>query len=122
MKFFFFGALGAILPDVLLFESKRFTAPLLTFDLPQYCIVRVLYMLSAGIVASVIPLPGGTTPWKAILVGVTLPAIISASTAAADRLPRPAGEQLVLRGAPVGEEKADIGKMPGNIIDLMAVF
>jgi hypothetical protein len=119
---FCYRAFGAVLPDIILLESKRFTAPFLHFEIGQYLFVTVLYMLAAGVVASVIPMRGGVTPWKAIVVGLTLPWLVSGVTAAADRVGRPTGQQLSLRGAQVGQELPAGIKIPGNVVDLMALF
>ncbi|MGA8756123.1 MAG: hypothetical protein WB611_07295 [Stellaceae bacterium] len=120
MPVFFYGAFGAILPDVILFESKRFSAPLLTFNLVQYIVVTLLYMAAAGIVARVFPFRGGPTPWKAILVGISLPVIVSSATAAIDGAHAP--EALSLRGPLTTEAAHDQVKLPGTLVDLMALF
>src|SRR6202007_2208363 len=99
MQRFFYGAFGAVLPAIILFESKRFSAPLLTFNVVQYLVVTLIYMTAAGIVACIFPFRGGATPWKEVLVGVCLPVIVASATAAADRSAAPAGA-LSLRGPP----------------------
>lgn len=122
MERFLYGAFGSLLPDVVLFWSKRYTAPLLTFDLAQYAVVVAVYAAAAGIVARVFPYRGGYTQWKAVVVGVTLPFIVSGLIAAADRAGQ-AGELVgvELRGPDQGEARATV-RAPGELVDLLAAF
>ena len=72
-----YGAIGAIAPDILLFYSKRWTMPSLTFHWGQYIGVTVLYIVLAAFVATIFPYGRQRKPWKAFGVGVSLPVIIS---------------------------------------------
>lgn len=76
-----FGVCGAIAPEILLFYSKRFTAPGITFSLVQYVLATILYLSLSALVAAIFPYRGRPTPWKAFVVGVALPVIISAAAA-----------------------------------------
>ncbi|WP_141699162.1 hypothetical protein [Candidatus Thiosymbion oneisti] len=121
MTRFFFGVFGALLPDILLFWSKRFTSPLLTFELWQYLTVSTLYAASAGIIALVYPYRRKPPrPWDAIVIGISFPFIISGITAAADRLSKSGASGLQLRGPEVDD--TGVFAIPGTIIDLMAAF
>ncbi len=72
-----FGAFGGILPEIILLYSKRWTSPDLPFDDWHYVALTVLYMGGAAVVASVFPYRKGPSPWKAIVVGISLPVIVS---------------------------------------------
>jgi peptidoglycan/LPS O-acetylase OafA/YrhL len=101
-----FGAMGSVAPDIILFYSKRVTMPDTYFSVAQYSIATALYMALAGVVATIFPYRGRATSWKAFVVGVSLPLIVSAVVSTQ----RPA--MVSPRGFPV----------PGELIDLLSMF
>jgi hypothetical protein len=101
-----FGAIGGVAPDIVLFYSKRWTMPYLSFDPYMYLAATVLYLTLAAIVAAIYPYPNGARPWKAFCVGVALPSLMSALASinrARDLLPKGTG-------------------VPGSFHDLLAWF
>jgi hypothetical protein len=101
-----FGALGALAPDIILFYSKRWTMPSLTFNPYMYLAATILYMGLAALVAGIYPYRREPYAWKAFSLGVALPVVISA-LASINRA------QIVLpRGVTV----------PGSFHDLLAWF
>ncbi|MEM1050192.1 MAG: hypothetical protein AAGL24_28820 [Pseudomonadota bacterium] len=126
MERFFFGVFGSILPDCVVFYSKRFTAPLLEFDLVQYLIVMGIYGMAAGIVAWIYPYKGGYSRWKAVIIGVTMPFIVSGLIAVADRTGGADGIDVNVRGPQVTAgttpDDPDAALIPGTIIDLVTMF
>lgn len=121
MERFFYGAFGSLLPDCILFYSKRFTAPLLTFNIVQYAIVLTIYALVAGFVARIFPYREGYAPWKATVVGITLPSIVSGLISIAHWRWWGYVGDIRLRG-PNPSEPELINTVPGNLIDLLAAF
>ncbi len=73
----FYGAFGAVAPDIVLLYTKRWSMPSLTFSLTQYVTVTGLYLLLAAIVATAFPYGKQPTRWKAFVLGVCLPVVIS---------------------------------------------
>jgi len=49
------GAVGAIAPDIVLFYSKRWSMPSLTFDPYMYLAATILYVSLAAVVAGIYP-------------------------------------------------------------------
>lgn len=122
MERFFFGSLGAIVPDVILLYSKRFTAPALEFTTAQFITSTLIYMITAGIVAAIYPYK--TRPpkkWNFLTVGIVFPVIISSLVAVADRTLSEQNIGLTLRG---GVEHANTpeASVSGSLIDLLAAF
>jgi hypothetical protein len=106
LKMGFYGALGAVAPDVLVLYSKRFTMSSLTFSLPQYCIATALYVALASCVAAVYPYGRKRGPMAAIGVGFALPIVLSAAASFA-RAP-----VIVPRGMSMG----------GTLLDLLSLW
>src|SRR5262249_46750365 len=73
-----FGGIGAIAPDIILFYSKRWTMPYLTFDPYMYVAATILYIGLGALVAAIYPYRHGARAWKAFSLGVALPVVISA--------------------------------------------
>ena len=118
---FVYGAFGAIVPDILLIYSKRFTAPLLTFESWQVIFVTLVYAVTAGAVAQIFPYPGERTAWKSLAVGLTLPVIISGVISAGDKFSKSGTEELTTRG-PMPEIHGPAPKLPGSLVDLLALI
>ncbi len=108
-----FGAFGAILPEIVLLYSKRWTMPHLEFSEWQYALITALYMGSSAVVAAIFPYRGTPTPWKAVTVGIGLPTIISAATGAVNRALNP-----VINGGTRGVDEP----VSGTFIDLLSLF
>lgn len=70
-----YGALGAISPDIIILYSKRWTAPTLTFSWTQYTVATLVYMLLAGILATIYS--KRPTPLSGFTVGLLTPSVIS---------------------------------------------
>jgi len=121
LRLFGYGAFGALVPDVLLLYSKRFTAPLLAFESWQVLLVTLIYAITAGLVAQIFPYPGEKTPWKSLAVGITLPVIIAGVIGAGDRLSQAGTTRLSTRG-PTPAAHGDAPKIQGSVIDLMALL
>jgi hypothetical protein len=102
----FFGGLGALAPDIILFYSKRWTMPTLTFDPYMYISATILYVTLAAVVAAIYPFKQGNRAWKAFRLGVALPTIIS-TLATINR-----ARTLIPKGISV----------PGSFHDLLAWF
>jgi len=73
-----FGGIGAVAPDIILFYSKRWTMPSLTFDPYVYIAATALYVGLGALVAAIYPYRHGARAWKAFSLGVALPTVISA--------------------------------------------
>ena len=100
------AAIGSLAPDILLFYSKRFSMPHLTFSVAQYASASILYMTLAAFVAVILPYKGGATRWKAFAVGVALPLVISTAASFVNETPvSPRGLAL-----------------PGSLLDLLAIL
>lgn len=122
---FFYGAVGSFLPDVVLFWSKRFTAPLLTFNVLQYCICTTVYALFAGLVALIFPYRRQPPrEWNALVVGITLPIIVAAVISAADRGLLSRHIDLAVRGGDLVQEglQDQEKKTQGGLLDLLALY
>jgi TIR domain len=121
---FFYGAVGSFLPDVVLFWSKRFTAPLLTFDVLQYSICTIVYALFAGLVALIFPYRRQPPrEWNALVVGIASPIIVAAVIAAGDRLLLSRDVDLTIRGGDLVQGPQDQQKKTqGGLIDLLALY
>lgn len=116
------GALGASIQDIILFFSKRFSAPLLEFNIAQYAVVLLVYCAAAGAVASIFPYRAPQTRWKAFVVGLLLPTLIAGLIAAAQRVE---GGRLdvTLRGPPPSTETSQPQPtIYGDLVDLLALF
>src|SRR5262245_45426568 len=107
-KLALYGAIGAVAPDALILYSKRWTAEGLHFEWHQYVLATAIYVLVAGLVASIFPYGKEKSEWKAFAVGVCLPVLISGllSTAKAD------ANTLSPRG---------LVEIPGRLSELMAL-
>jgi hypothetical protein len=122
METFLYGAFGALLHDIILFWSKRFTAPLLKFSWWQYLTIMVVYVPAAGFAATLYPYGGsGPTPWVAVSVGFGLPTLLSGVVAVADRAGRPGKAKTRLRGPAVAHTGESQVRIPATIIDLLAL-
>lgn len=119
---FFYGAFGAGIQDIILFFSKRFSAPALEFSIVQYGLVVLVYCLAAGGVASIYPYRAPHTRWKAFIVGLLLPAIIGGLIATAQRADG-GGFDVTVRGPPVVDaDQSQSVKVDGDLLDLLALF
>ena len=107
----YFGAIGAIAPDVVLLYSKRWTDPLISFEPWQYLTVTAFYLLVAGVAATIFPYGKHVTPWKAFAVGVALPVIVSGLASIPSGI-TPVTTPPTRGGVPV----------PGTLYDLFALF
>jgi hypothetical protein len=121
METFLYGAFGAILYDIVLFWSKRFSAPLLRFDVGQYLAVMGVYIPAAGFTATLYPYDPSPTPWQAVLVGFGLPTILSGAAALADRASRSGKAKTRLRGPVPSASGRQQVRIPGSLIDLIAL-
>ena len=122
METFFYGAFGALLHDVILFWSKRFTAPLLKFNWSQYLTIMFVYVPAPGFAATLYPYGGsGPTPRVSVSVGFGLPTLLSTAVAVADRTGRPGKAKTRLRGPVVVHTGESQVRIPGRIIDLLAL-
>jgi len=101
------GAVGAIAPDILILYSKRFSMPAFEFLSWQYIVATILYVGLGAVVATIVPLEGRGSEWKAFGVGFSLPLVL-ASVASAVR----AGVVT-----PRGEDA-----LSGSLLDLMSLF
>lgn len=118
---FLYGAFGACIQDIILFFSKRFTAPALDFNVVQYGAALLIYTLAAGGVASIYPYRGARTPWKAFVAGLLLPTIIGGVLAAGQR---GGGGQIdmTVRGPPAATDDSEASNIEGDLYDLLALF
>jgi hypothetical protein len=121
LRIFALGAMGAIVPDVLMIYSKRATAPLLYFEDVQVVVATLIYAATAGIVALIFPYPGGQTGWKSLSVGLTLPVIIGSVISASDRLGSAGADRLTTRG-PTTTMQGERPKIRGTLVDLLAIY
>jgi len=96
---------GALAPDILLFWSKRFTMPGLTFEIWQYCAAALFYMGLSAFVALIYPYKNPTY-WKAFSIGVLLPTVISG---------------IASIGRPVTISPRG-GFIPGTLLDLISLL
>lgn len=122
MQTFLYGAFGALLYDIVLFWSKRFSAPLMSFSSWQYAVIMAVYLPAAGIVATIYPYDGLATPWSAVQVGFGLPIILSGGVAVVDRARRPGKTATTLRGPRPGGATGPAAKVPGTLLDLIALL
>jgi hypothetical protein len=122
MQTFLYGAFGAVLYELVLFWSKRFSAPLLTFNLWQYVVIMAIYLPAAGFAATLYPYDPGPTPWKAVLVGFGLPTILSAAVSVSDRAGRRKKAKTRLRGPALPSTGRPAVRVPGSILDLIALY
>jgi hypothetical protein len=102
----FYGALGAVAPDIMILYSKRWTMPSLTFEPSQYAIATALYIFLAAIVATIYPYRNRASTWKAFVVGVGLPTIMSGAMSL----------QGLIALSPRGQS------IPGTVWDLVTLF
>lgn len=119
---FIYGGFGSLVPDVLLLYSKRFTAPLLEFASWQVLAVTLFYAVTAGLVAQIFPYVGEKSKWKSFSVGVLLPIIISGLIGAGDRLSNAGAADLTTRGPEPTNTSTETPRVPGSVIDLIALF
>ena len=139
MERFLFGSFGAVVPDVVLLYSKRFSVPTLEFTTSQFIVATLFYMGTAGIVAKIYPYRTQTPKkWDFFAVGLVLPVILSGLIAAAERtISLPILTELLLTEHPtVAQEKIDsieeivkeiIGtsqeeRVGGTLIDLLSIY
>lgn len=101
-----YAAVGAISPDVLILYSKRWSMPALTFDVRQYAAATICYIGVAAVVATIYPFGGKPSKWKAFLLGVGLPLVVSGAAT----LSR--GQVISPRGLPI----------KGTLLDLLSLF
>lgn len=82
----------------------------------------VVYVPAAGFAATLYPYGGpGPTPWVAVSVGFGLPTLLSGVVAVADRAGRPGKAKTRLRGPAVAHTGESQIRIPGTIIDLLAL-
>lgn len=74
-QLFWYGAIGAVAPDIVLMYSKRFTAADLVFDATHYIGATLAYLILAGVLATIVPKKRTTA--TAFSVGVLVPAIVA---------------------------------------------
>jgi hypothetical protein len=117
---FLYGAFGAAIQDIILFYSKRFTAPNLDFNLVQYGSALLIYCTAAGIVATIYPYPGSLKPWKAFVVGLILPTIVGGVIAAGQRA-EPQGLDVTVRGPPPAQSENSQRSVYGDLLDLLSL-
>jgi hypothetical protein len=120
---FLYGGFGAAIQDILLFFSKRFSAPALEFNVVQYALVLIVYCAAAGLVATIYPYRQPQTAWKAFVVGLLLPSIIGGLIAASQRF-EGRGFDVTVRGPVpvVTPNQAEPARIEGNLADLLALF
>ncbi|MCX8861860.1 hypothetical protein NOL37_24195 [Vibrio parahaemolyticus] len=122
MERFLFGSLGAIVPDIILLYSKRFSAPSLEFTTYQFIVVTVIYMTAAGIVAMIYPYK--TRPpekWNFFTVGVVFPVIISSLIAVTDRTLSSEHVGLSLRGG-TSHAAESMERVSGTLVDVLSIY
>jgi hypothetical protein len=107
IKLALYGAIGAIAPDILLFYSKRFTMPSVSFSRHLYIAATVLYVGLAAVVATAYPYGSKRSPVYAMGVGLALPVILSSITTALHASP------LITRG---------MGDVTGSFLDLLRLW
>ncbi len=107
-----FGAFGAILPAIVQAYSKGTTMPHLRFEDWQYMALTLLYMGSAAVVAAIFPYPGDRTPWKAVTVGIGMPAVISSASTVVNSYINPA----------VGISRGDGEPLRGTFLEMLSLF
>ena len=123
MERFLFGSLGAVLPDVVLLYSKRFSAPTLEFTSAQYVVTTLIYMIAAGIVAQIYPYKARTPrKWNFLTVGVVFPVIISSLISAADRTLSEEKNGLSLRGGGVEHAIKHEERVSGTLVDILSIY
>lgn len=94
--------------------------PAETFLPTQYVVAAALYALLAGVVAVIYPAKHVKDPrWNALIVGLTLPLIISGAVSAADRTIN--SEQGLRTRGPV-VVSGPPNPVPGNLVDLLAIY
>jgi len=118
---FLYGAFGAVLYDLVLFWTKRFSAPLLKFSLWQYLTIMAMYLPAAGFAATLYPYDPGPTPWKAVLVGFGLPTILSTAISVSDRAGRRGKAITRLRGPMPSASGRPRVRIAGSLLDLIAL-
>jgi hypothetical protein len=109
-----YAVAGAVAPDILLFYSKRFTMPSLSFSLGMFAAATLLYVLLAAVVALIFPFAfipprNGKKEWKSFVVGVSLPVIV--------------GVYATLSRPPLLTNRGDSGTgetIHGTLLDLLA--
>jgi peptidoglycan/LPS O-acetylase OafA/YrhL len=121
MRKFAFGAIGSVLPDLALFYSKRFTAPLLDFNIVQYGLAVLVFSLVAGLIAAIYPYrKNRARDWDSLVVGILAPAIISSVVSLGDHLS--AGEIVGKRLRGPLPSSTQSTPVPGSFIDLIAAI
>ena len=108
LRLAFWGSLGSVAPEIILFYSKRFSMEPLSFDPIQYIIVSVLYTALAATIAIIYPYSRPPRPWSPFTVGVALPTIVS-------------GIAIVFRDKII-VPRAGQGDLPSTLLDLIAWF
>jgi hypothetical protein len=121
MRKFLFGAIGSFCPDAALFYSKRFTAPLLDFNIVQYVLAVLVFALVAGLIAAIYPYGRKRArDWDALVIGILAPAIISGVVSFGDRLSAAESVGRLQRGpAPSSTQPVQV---PGSFVDLVALI
>jgi hypothetical protein len=119
---FLYGAFGAGIQDIILFYSKRFTAPSLDFNLLQYGSALAIYCVAAGIVSTIYPYRGALRPWKSFVVGLVLPTIVGGIIATAQRA-ESQGLDVTVRGPPPAQSPQGApATVYGDLLDLLALI
>jgi hypothetical protein len=123
MSRFFYGMFGSFVPDVVVFYSKRFLAPVLDFNIVQYTVAALIYGIVAGVIARIYPYKiSDDERWNAVVVGITLPFIVSGLISVADRTILNPSIGLTPRGAISAPADGPVPKQLGTVIDLMALY
>jgi hypothetical protein len=87
------------------------------FDDWQYFALTGVYVFSAAVVAAVYPYRRAPSPWKAIIIGISLPVIVSSVATTGSFLLPEQDNVFVSRGG-----EPSLPAQSGSFLDLLSYF